>query len=219
MAWYLDKGLAVLRDQLKKAHPGIVIGTIGNESHSNSTSDHNPEADGSVDAIDPMIGNGYSHTDAQRDVDSIIASHDPRILYVIWNGRICSSVVSPWVWRNYGGSDRHTNHWHLSVNDKNENKDLRPWRIYMEPEPRVYTYRPIEGNLPELRMGDEDPVPPSGTRWVQRAQRILGVESDGVYGPATAARLAEFMAGDPDRSSDNGRKLYIPEWRRLYAVW
>lgn len=142
MAWYLDRGLTVLVTQLKQEHPGIVIGSIGDASHQidNPTSDHNPEKDGSVDAIDPMIGPNYTAVDAQRDVDALIRSRDPRILNLIWHGRIISSEVRPWVWRIYGGEDGHYNHWHLSVNDKFESKpNLALWNTYEMEKARMAT--------------------------------------------------------------------------------
>jgi hypothetical protein len=82
---------------------------------------------------------------------------------------------------------------------------------------RDYTFREVDGRVPELRQGDVDP--PGATQWVTRLQRLLGVDDDGDYGPATAAALAERMAEDPKRSSIDGRKCYVPEWRRLYALW
>jgi hypothetical protein len=73
--------------------------------------------------------------------------------------------------------------------------------------------------LPELRVGDEDAA--GHTAWIWRVQLLLGVDADGVYGPATAAALAKRMAGQGtyQPSSSNGGKLYMPEWRTLYALW
>jgi hypothetical protein len=82
---------------------------------------------------------------------------------------------------------------------------------------RDYTMRTIGGAVPELRIHDQDV--PGKTQWVWRLQRLLGVDDDGVYGPATAAALAERMRDDPHRSSTDGAKCYAPEWRRLYGLW
>lgn len=126
--WHLDKGLGTLKRQYEDAYPGIVIGTIGDTAHQNEPSDHNPEEDGSVDAIDPMIGPHFTTADAEREVDALVKSRDRRIAYIIWDRRIISSTVSPWKWRRYTRSDPHTGHFHLSVNDKHET-DGSPWKI------------------------------------------------------------------------------------------
>lgn len=125
---YLDKGLDVLRAYLRAKHPGIVIGWIGDPAHQSGTSDHNPEADGSVDAIDPMIGPSFTFAECQEFIDDLVATRDPRLAYVIWNKRIISSTISPWTWRAYTGDDPHTGHAHISVNDKHEN-DTSDWGL------------------------------------------------------------------------------------------
>lgn len=136
--WWLDEGLAVLKRQLVEAYPGVVIGSIGDASHASGTSDHNPELGGSepgadygeVDAIDPMLGPTFTKDDAQRTVDALVESRDPRIAYIIWNRQIISSTVSPWVWRAYTKDDPHTGHIHVSVNDK-FNANTAEWEIGM----------------------------------------------------------------------------------------
>jgi hypothetical protein len=133
VAPYRDKGLDVLYDQLHEQHPGLVIGWIGNKKHQGEVSDHNPSTaahdKGAVDAIDPMLGPHYSARQADANVNALVASRDPRIAYIIWQRRIISSIVHPWVWREYKGSgDPHTGHWHISVNDLHES-DTHKWTI------------------------------------------------------------------------------------------
>lgn len=124
-SWYLNAALSKLRLQLQRRNPGIVIGSIGDANHSSGTSDHNPDPDHSVDAIDPMIGPSYSFAEAQADVDALVRSRDPRVGYIIFNRRIISSTKenARWVWRDYSGSDPHRNHWHISSRDVNEADD------------------------------------------------------------------------------------------------
>jgi hypothetical protein len=220
---YLDEGLATLSAQWKAEHPGAVVYWIADGNHS-STSEHSPEKAGSapgadageVDAIDLMPGKGgVTMADLRELRDNLVRERDPRFLYAIIDDRIVSSVVSPWTLRKYNGK-RH-GHLHVSVNDKFD-ANRTPWEIGDEPV-RQYTNRPIEGVLPELRVGDEDQ--PGKTEYVKRAQRLLKVDDDGVYGPATAAALKKRMAGQSGYkpSSTNGGKLYIPEWRVLYGIW
>lgn len=146
--YYLDEGLASLRAQLQMEHPGVVVGWIGDASHQGGTSDHNPElpgpapgADaGEVDAIDPMIGPHYTRAEAQADVDAIVSSRDSRMAFLIWDRRIISSTIEPWVWRTYAHNDKdpHTGHWHLSVNDRYDSHPGR-WMTAAEKENRVAT--------------------------------------------------------------------------------
>lgn len=104
-------------------------GTIGDAAHAASKSEHNPDANGIVRAMD--ISNDPAHgVDSQKLADALVASRDPRILYVISNRRICSSVVSPWIWRSYNGSNPHNHHVHLSVvSDPAKYDDTKPWAL------------------------------------------------------------------------------------------
>lgn len=204
---YIDPALGTLRTQLEKKHPGIVIGWIAGPGHA-YPSDHFPEADGSVDAIDPMLGGTYSHEEAQRDVDQLVASRDYRIHYLIWNRRIISSVVQPWVWRAYTLDDPHTGHWHLSRNDIHESDDS-PWKLG-----RIVQYENVNGSLPVVKYGDRDPIdaPHNVSYWVGRVQLLAGSDKDGDYGPKTAAAVKEKCPwGD-------GRTVGHREWARLMAL-
>lgn len=129
--WYPDKGMAVLDHQMMVEYPGIVIGTIGDTAHAGEVSDHNPSKEahdlGAVDASDFMIGPHFTTAQANAVVDTLVANRDPRIAYIIWQGRIISSTVSPWIWRKYNGSDQHVNHFHISVNDLHET-DISEWK-------------------------------------------------------------------------------------------
>lgn len=77
----------------------------------------------------------------------------------------------------------------------------------------------IEGNLPELKKGMSDPVDDSGTYWIMRAQRQLKITADGDYGPDTAAAVKKMMAEDSKRTTSDGSKIGLAEWRRLYGIW
>src|SRR6202008_771054 len=67
---------------------------------------------------------------ARALAESLIASRDPRILYVISNAQINSSVKEPWKWRPYSGTNAHRHHVHISVvPDPNLYDDVRPWAL------------------------------------------------------------------------------------------
>lgn len=127
MAWRLVKSLQVLRKQIDAAYPKRSKhsdGTIGDEAHQARVSDHNPERDGTVDAID-LTHSPESGFHAGILAETLRRTRDPRLKYVIWNRQIFSATVKPWVWRPASG---HTQHIHISVNDWNQD-DPSPWDL------------------------------------------------------------------------------------------
>jgi hypothetical protein len=104
-------------------------GAVGDLRHRASKSDHNPNPAGVVTAID--IDKDLSASDSVGlIVERLYVSRDPRIKYVIWQGRICSSKVQPWIWRKYTGANGHFQHVHISVDDdKSLYDDESDWSI------------------------------------------------------------------------------------------
>lgn len=133
--WTLAPCLVELREQLNAAYPGRSIksdGTIGDEAHAQTKSEHNPDAGGVVRAFDITHdpAHGLSGTSLAL---KLVTSRDPRILYVIWNRSIARSYPKPgipaWTWSRYTGADPHTNHVHLSVVADARANSTSPWRI------------------------------------------------------------------------------------------
>lgn len=121
MTWRTAESLIRLRNQVNMKAPNRSIasdGTIGDAAHEKSTSDHNPWVkDGSmgvVTAID-ITHDPDDGCNAQELVNSLVASKDVRIKYIIWNEQIVSSTIQPWIWRPYKGKNPHTKHFHLSI--------------------------------------------------------------------------------------------------------
>lgn len=106
-------------------------GSIGDLAHSSRESDHNPY-DGWVHAVD-LDEDIAPGTDLRGLAAHLLASRDPRIRYVIYEGRIFKSYVDPaghaaWTWMPYTGPNAHTQHLHLSINRTDQARtDLRPW--------------------------------------------------------------------------------------------
>lgn len=123
-AWEVNPGLAPLIHQLEMAHPGIVIGTIGDAAHRAEKSDHNPNAAGRVNAADLMIGPHFLESAAGALLPWLV--RDARTHYVIHNRKIWTTETRAWL--VYGGTDPHTNHIHLSVIDA-AYKNTKPWVI------------------------------------------------------------------------------------------
>lgn len=72
------------------------------------------------------------------------------------------------------------------------------------------------GKLPILKKGDSDDaggIDGSGTYYIHRAQRNLGVDDDGEYGPQTAAAVKDRFPGK------DGNTIDLEVWQGLYALW
>lgn len=179
MAWRVAKSLEKMRAQANEIFPArnkAADGTIGDASHASRSSDHNPHVDdGVVTALDLTHDPGEG-MDTWEIAEHLRKSKDPRIKYVISNGRIFSSTSSPWSWRKYTGSNRHAHHIHVSVKaSKTHYDDTSPWNLVPE------------GWRPTLRVGD------SGS-FVRQMQTLLGITADGKFGPTTKDRLQQFQA-------------------------
>src|SRR5215510_523751 len=187
----LAKSLITLIDEVDQKFPSRDThndGTIGDEAHRHRNSDHNPQvSDGSMGVVtaldithDPAAG-----FDAGAFAESLRQAKDDRIKYVIFNGRIFSSTQSPWVWRdrNQGPGD-HSEHVHVSVvADPARFDDTRPWPFDASGAGagQVTVFRP------KLKLGDSGPA-------VVDLQRLLGITTDGEFGPETDKAVRDFQA-------------------------
>lgn len=117
MAPRIAKSLDVLRSQINAKYPGrskLSDGWIGDAAHQATASDHNPNRSNVVTALD--ITHDPAHgVDTWALAETLRQRRDRRIKYVISNGRIFSSVTSPWTWRPYTGANKHAHHIHVSV--------------------------------------------------------------------------------------------------------
>ena len=99
-------------------------GWIGDARHSARPSDHNPDEQGIVRAIDiDRDLSGKAKPDLMPDLADQIRlcarAGDKRIAYVIFNGKICSAKKA-WAWRPYDGFNKHTHHCHISFTKKGD---------------------------------------------------------------------------------------------------
>ena len=118
----LSKAAVQLREQFDDAYPDrdhSSDGWIGDSRHANTVSDHNPDANGWVRAIDvdadlyggpkpavmPYVANQLRL--------ACKAKTEKRIAYIIFNGKIASPKQN-WKWRTYTGVNPHTCHMHIS---------------------------------------------------------------------------------------------------------
>jgi hypothetical protein len=194
--------LTVLVDQVNAIAPDRDVssdGWIGDESHQTTTSDHNPwvyDNDGTWVVTAQDITDDPAHgMSCQALVDSIVASKDERIKYIIWNCKICSGADQDneaWVWRDYDGSNDHTLHAHFSVKSQPEYYDDKHyWTIEMEGA-AAFAQPGDDEIIPVLQRGDKGP-------WVKVLQRQLIAEGthiirvDGDFGPATEMQVMAFQ--------------------------
>ena len=98
-------------------------GWIGDSRHSARKSDHNPDGEGWVRAIDiDRDLSGKPKPDIMPDVaDQLrqLAKSDKRISYLIFAGRIASPRMG-WRWRKYSGVNPHIKHCHISFTQKGD---------------------------------------------------------------------------------------------------
>ena len=132
MAWRPAKSLETLRSQVNSAAPRrkkTSDGMLGDAAHALRVSDHNPNSAGVVTALD-LTHDPAGGFDSYKFAETLRQNKDPRVKYVISNGRIFSSITQPWVWRPYTGSNKHSQHVHVSVTAKPAlYDDAAPWRI------------------------------------------------------------------------------------------
>lgn len=112
MSWHLAPALDQLRAEVNALWPNrskASDGTIGDAAHSARTSDHNPNARRSVNAIDITA----SGIDTGKLINA--AKAHPSVRYIIHRGRIMNRDIGNFQSRHYGGSNPHNTHVHISI--------------------------------------------------------------------------------------------------------
>lgn len=135
MSWRVAKSLDVLRSQVDTRWPARKKendGTIGDAAHSARLSDHNPDEHGIVRALD-ITNDPTTGPDSHILANTLLASRDPRIKYIISRRHIASSYPAhgnaAWAWRPYSGSNPHDKHCHISVVADDTADNIEPWTI------------------------------------------------------------------------------------------
>lgn len=121
MSWTLAPSLRKLRAEVDERWPRrnkASDGTIGDTAHSRRKSEHNPDGNGVVRAIDITVDKPNSPT---ADEIRRAAIGDSRVHYVVSDGSIWSRTYG-WSRRKYNGSNPHRGHVHISIrNNTSEN--------------------------------------------------------------------------------------------------
>ena len=126
----LSKAATQLREQIDDSFPErdrASDGWIADTRHmrSGKPSDHIP-SEGWVRAIDIDADlSGRSKPEIMPDLADEIRKYaksdsKKRIAYIIFDGRICSSILN-WKWRKYTGANKHEKHAHFSFTKEADN--------------------------------------------------------------------------------------------------
>lgn len=133
MTWRVARSLDQLLAQLNMLAPNrsrASDGSIGDAAHQlqGSASDHNPWYGPGIVTARDFTHDPRNGLDCNKLAAALIASRDPRIKYIIWQGRICDSRAqsNPWTWQPSSG---HYQHLHLSVMANASADDARPWSL------------------------------------------------------------------------------------------
>jgi hypothetical protein len=116
----LSKAAEQLRSEINTKYPNRdkrSDGWIGDTAHNARKSDHNPDKQGWVRAIDIdsdlIKGSSKESWLLAEQIKTIALKGDKRISYVIHQHRIASSKEK-WAWRVYKGPNPHVSHIHIS---------------------------------------------------------------------------------------------------------
>ena len=116
----LSKAAEQLRSEINTKYPKRdkrSDGWIGDTAHNARKSDHNPDKNGWVRAVDIdsdlVTGSSKESWLLAEQIKMIALKGDKRISYIIHQQRIASSKQN-WAWRVYKGSNPHISHMHIS---------------------------------------------------------------------------------------------------------
>ena len=125
----LSKAAIQLREQNDESFPDrdrTSDGWIGDTRHATRKSDHNPDEQGWVRAIDVdrdlfELGKPDIMGDLVDQIRGACkAKREKRIAYIIFDGQICSNILN-WKWRKYTGANKHNHHAHFSFKKEADN--------------------------------------------------------------------------------------------------
>lgn len=187
MSWHLAPALDQLRAEVNALWPNrskASDGTIGDAAHSARTSDHNPNARRSVNAIDITA----SGIDTGKLINA--AKAHPSVRYIIHRGRIMNRDIGNFQSRHYGGSNPHNTHVHISIyQSATAERRTQSWGLANAKGGGTSggsTYTTVTGSTPLVKLYHKgEPV--------RRIQTAVGVKVDGYYGPDTVAKVKAYQ--------------------------
>lgn len=213
MTYFLAPSLVALRDEINERWPErdkASDGWIGDPAHASRLSDHNPDSNGCVHAIDVDVDG--------IDVDLLLKQviGDPRVWYVIFNRRIYSRTYG-WAARVYTGSNAHTAHVHVSIRyTHTAENDTRIWLGPTRP-PRTKGGRLPVVDVSNVRnQADDTTKALPGIKRIQLAlneEYNAGLTVDGWWGEKTARAWRRH-----EEKSQASNPNQTPNYRTLVAL-
>ena len=133
MAWFLNPSLTRFRNEVNARWPHrdkASDGTIADAAHEATSSDHNDDPDGSVDAWD-MDNNIVPGNNAMSDaiIYGVLIpafQRHPAARYWIYQRKIAHRFEDNWAVKPYYGSSAHIEHVHWNSNQATEN-NISQW--------------------------------------------------------------------------------------------
>ncbi|TXH40610.1 MAG: peptidoglycan-binding protein [Desulfurellales bacterium] len=203
MSWRVAKSLEKLLGQLNALFPNrakVSDGAVGNAEHASRKSDHNPwfkdsKGTGIVSARDFTFDNNPADgvgIDCHWLAKVLFESRDPRIKYIIWNGRITKKDKSGW--KPYNGPNPHKHHLHLSVvSDPALYDDMSPWNLDLS----ATVETPVAAaGIPatELKHGSKGEAVANLQRALSAHGLLKSSDIDGDFGNKTEMAVKEYQA-------------------------
>lgn len=207
--WKLASALVQLMAEVDAKWPNrdrSTDGSIGDSAHSARKSEHNPDSNRRVNAVD--IDKGGIDTDFL--LSKLIA--DPRVWYVIWDKHIYSRTYG-FAKRPYSGANAHTEHLHVSLYPNNPaGNSGASWDIAEASKPAPKPVEKPAAAKPEsakLVKLDKGVTPGKRHAQVRLLQQLLIKAGYGpikgavttFYGKNTKDAVARFHKANPKFSS------------------
>lgn len=230
----IAKSLATLRDQINTRAPNrskVSDGWLGDAAHAARKSDHNVNGAGVVTALD-ITHDPANGVDTWKLAEILRQHKDPRIKYVISNGRIFSSLTSPWQWRKYTGPNKHAHHIHVSVSSDPALYDLASeWKLDDAPVTARPSVKPPVGITADMRRRMAKAIIKFEGRFVNGklavyhppandgggAYEVAGINVR--FHPTMAARLKGLIEAGKADQAENEAADYLIDYTMAAAGW
>lgn len=233
----LVKAGVTLRDQLNQKFPKRdkrSDGWIGDKFHqaAGRVSDHNPDKNGWVHAIDIDEnmggGEGRKGATAMEFANQLIkyareGKDNGRLKYVVYENMIASGTYRDkfWVWRK--GNWGHTQHIHVSFTDKAKNDGSKFDLPIFQDQPARPPKPPVDPISPIPFPGNKFVSYGKKNNYVKQMQEQLIAKgykipagATGNYFGQTQKAVKQFYRAEVKTTSD-GRKMGPKAWNRLFG--